>query len=189
MPQGVIRSYRLFFWLAIIVVSNLLFSCKDEDCVSIFNNDMLLGFYETDTLETGEVIIEEKDTTFFAIIADGNDSTFYDPSTTASVFTLPVDPASEFTAFELYMIDSVATDTISNDPLEIEITYFTDSVPHFLDVSYRSFTRVITEDCGVEIVYVNLEVDDTTFPTYEVEAAQLTRFNEENEKVNVKVYF
>ena len=191
MPQGVIKSYRLFFWLAIIIFSNLLFSCKNEDCFSIFNNDMLISFNVADTLDTGEIITEAIDTMFYAIVADGNDSIFYGPETRASLFMLQVDPAAEYTSFEFYMIDSVATDTISQDPLVIEATYFPNPIPHQMDIIYRSGTRVITEDCGVEIGYVGLDVSETTFPGYEIERDILDRFTGTgtNDDVNVKVYF
>ena len=150
---------------------------------------MRVGFFDADTLETGEIVVEEIDTAFYAVIANGNDSVFYDPNTRASVFTVPVDPADDMTAFEFYMIDSVATDTISDNPLEIEVTYFPNPAPYLLDVSYRRVTSVITEDCGVEIIFVRVEVSETTFAGYEIEIDNLNRFNEPNEKVNVKVYF
>jgi len=150
---------------------------------------MRVAFFEADTLESGEIDIGGIDTTFFAVIADGNDSVFYDPGTTDSVYTLPLDPANELTAFEFYMIDSVITDTISHDPLEIEISYIPNPEPYILNVSYRSFTRVITEDCGVEIGYGGLSVDETTFPSYEIDSDRLSRFNEPNKRVNIEIFF
>jgi hypothetical protein len=189
MPQGVIRSYRLFFWSAILVSIHLIFSCQNEDCVSTFNNEMLIGFYDADTLENGDVVIQEKDTIFYSVVADGNDSIFYDVDTIVSVVTLPVDPGADMTAFEFYMIDSVSIDTLSMDPLEFEVTIFPRKEPYFLQVSYRKITQVISEECGVEIGFVNLEVDDSTFPAYEIDSDRLSRFNLENERVNIEVFF
>jgi len=186
---GVIRSYRLFFWSAILVSINLIFSCQNEDCVSTFNNEMLIGFFEADTLENGDVVIQEKDTVFYSVVADGNDSVFYDIDTLVSVMKLPVDPAGDRTAFEFYMIDSIGIDTLSFDPLELEVTIYPVQQPYCLEVSYRRFTQVISEECGVEIGFVNLEVDDTTFPAYEIDSDRLSRFNLENERVNIEVFF
>lgn len=189
MPSGVIRSYRLFFWSAILISSNLIFSCQNEDCLSTFNNEMLIEFFEADTLENGEIVIQEIDTVFFAVVANGNDSVFYDYNTTVSVMTLPVNPAAERTDFEFYMIDSVGIDTLSINPLELEVTIYPVQQPYFLEVSYRRITKVISEDCGVEIGYVNLEVANSTFPVYEIDSDRLSRFNLENERVNIEVYF
>jgi len=150
---------------------------------------MRVGFYNADTLEDGSVTIEEQDTAFFAVIAAGNDSTFYKPDTIISVLTLPVDPASNETLFEIYTIQSVLRDTVSFNPLVVEVTYTPNPQPHVLDVSYRRFTQVITEDCGVEIGYVGLRVDETTFQSYNVDSESLSRFNEENERVNIEIFF
>jgi hypothetical protein len=185
----VIKSFRFIFWSAIILISNLIFSCQNEDCVSTFNNELLVGFYESDTLENGSVEMSEKDTVFYAIVADGNDSIFYSVDDVNSVFKVPVNPAADMTSFEFYMIDSIGYDTLSLDPLEVEVTFFPDPVPHILEVDYRRFTRVISEDCGVEIGYVGLDVRESTFSSYSIESDRLTRFNESNDKVNVKIYF
>jgi hypothetical protein len=54
-----------------------------------------------------------------------------------------------------------------------------------LSVSYRRGTRIISEDCGVEIVYIRLKVDSTTFSGINVVREQLSRFN----SVNIEVFF
>lgn len=190
MPLGVSRSNRLFFWLILIVASNLFFSCKDEDCVSIFNNHLLVALVEPDTLETGEIRFNKKDTLFYAVRAIGNDSTFYGPDTIVSTLTLPVDPAGEMTTFELYMVDSISSDTVSLNPLIIRKTYHPNVNPHIISVSYNRFTRVITEECGVEIGFVRLKIDEITFPIYRLKEERLSRLEVRNEDiVNIEIFF
>lgn len=186
---GLRSSFRVIFWVGAILFANLFFSCQNEDCVSTFNNYLLVGFFERDTLEDGTINVIEKDTTFFAVMAIGNDSIFYDADTLASTFTLPVDPANEETLFQFYTIDSIAYDTLNLSPLEVVITYYPNDVPDILGVRYDRATRVITEDCGVEIAFVNLEIEEVSFKDYNLSNGRLSRFNLENEEVNIEIFF
>jgi hypothetical protein len=172
-----------------ILFANLFFSCQNEDCVSTFNNYLLVGFFERDTLEDGTINVIEKDTTFFAVMAIGNDSIFYDADTLASTFTLPVDPANDETLFQFYTIDSIAYDTLNLSPLEVLITYYPSEVPDVLGVRYDRATRVITEDCGVEIAFVNLKIGEVSFKDFNLAEDRLSRFNMENEEVNIEIFF
>ena len=70
--------------------------------MSTFNNELRVGFFKADTLESGEVEITAIDTAFYAVVADGNDSIFYDVDSVKSVFRLPVNPAADMTSFEFY---------------------------------------------------------------------------------------
>jgi len=177
--------YRLLFLLAIVLSSNLFFSCQNEDCVSSFNNHLLVGFINLDTLEDGSIDENPLDTMFYEVIARGNDSIFYSPDTLMSIITLPVDPSQDFSTFELYMVDSIAYDTVSVDPLKLQKIYYKNPNPHKISVSYRRRTKVISEDCGIEIQYLNLNVDEITFSDTELVEDKLSRFNE----VNIEVYF
>jgi hypothetical protein len=71
------------------------------------------------------------------------------------------------------------------NPINIRKTYYKKQIPHLLSVSYRRGTRLLSEDCGVEIVYVRLSVDESTFPGFNVVRDQLSRFN----AVNIEVLF
>jgi hypothetical protein len=190
MPLGVSRSKRLLFWLVWIVTSNLFFSCKNEDCVSTYNNHLLVALIEPDTLETGEIEFNEKDTLFYAVTAVGNDSVFYDTDTIVSTLTLPVNPAVDMTTFELYMVDSISSDTVSLSPLDIQKTYYPNVNPHIIVVSYDRSTRVITEECGVEIGFIKLKIDEITFPVYRLREESLSRLVIGNEDiVNIEIFF
>ena len=79
MPGKRTKSYKCFFWSLALLSGSLFFSCANEDCVSIFNNHLLVGFYESEISENGEY--PEIDTVFYSVKADGNDLVFYTPDT------------------------------------------------------------------------------------------------------------
>lgn len=180
------RSIRSTFWMYIFFGGGVFFSCANEDCISIFNNNLLVGFIQADTLGTGEVIFTPIDTVFYKVTANGNDSVFYHPDTVVrSLLTLPVDPKSELTSFRLEMLDSIAYDTLSFDPIIIDTTYYVNPDPHIITISYRNSQRIVSEDCGVEITYTNLNIDETTFDVVNLVDDKLSRLNE----VNIEVFF
>jgi hypothetical protein len=171
------RSYKFIFWAIVILGGNLFSSCQDEDCVSIFNNYLLVGFED----ENGDPV----DTMFYSVTAIGNDAVFYDKDTTLSILTLPVDPASNFTTFELEMIDSIRYDSLSN-----QLKYYVNPTPHIITVSYRRTERIITEDCGVGIAYTNLFLEEITFPSFDLKNDNLSRLHYQfNNEVNIEVFF
>ena len=170
----------MIFWLFGILIGQLFFSCANEDCVSIFNNHLLVGFINADTLESGDIVFNDADTIFYSIKAEWNDSIFYDPdSPSSSLITLPVDPAGELTTFELTMLDSISYDSLNNP------TYHINPVPHIISVSYNRGQRIITEDCGVEIGYSGLKIEEITFNTTLLVDNKLSRLNE----VNIEIFF
>jgi hypothetical protein len=163
-----------------IFIGQLFFSCAKEDCVSIFNNHLLVGFINADTLETGEIIFDDADTIFYSVKAEGNDSILYDPdSPYTSLITLPVNPAENLTTFELTMLDSISYDSLNNP------TYHINPNPHIISVSYTRGQRIITIDCGVEIGYSGLQIEDISFNTTLLVDGKLSRLN----TVNIEVFF
>ena len=185
MPVEKRRSYKFIFWLSISLSGSIFFSCANEDCVSVFNNYLLVGFIEADTLESGLIEFHEADTLFYSITAIGNDTIFYDSTDVASTFVLPVNPAEDITTFILQMIDSIRYDTLSFDPIEIDTIYYVNPIPQTITVSYDRKQRIISEDCGVGIAYTNLEIEEITFPSTNLAEDKLSRFNE----VNIEVLF
>lgn len=179
MPEGKKRSYKYFFWFILVFSGSLFFSCANENCTSIYNNHLLVSFIEADTLVTGEIEFNEIDTLFYSVMAEGNDSVFYTPDTTMTIITLPVNPASDYTSFELVMLDSISYDA-NNDPI-----YHENPNPHTISVRYRRTERIISEDCGVEIAYTNLKYEEITFKDTVVVDDKLSRLN----NVNIEVYF
>jgi hypothetical protein len=180
MPKNNRRTSGLIFWLIGIFIGQLFFSCANEDCVSIFNNNLLVGFIDADTLETGDIVFSDADTIFYSIKAEGNDSIYYDPdSPSSSLITLPVDPAGLNTKFELTMLDSISYDSLNNP------TYHVNPNPHIISVSYTRGQRIITEDCGVEIGYSGLKIEEISFNTTMMVDDKLSRLNE----VNIEIFF
>jgi len=185
MAAAKMRSYKIIFWTIVAVCGNIFFSCQNENCVSVFNNYLLVGFIETDTLESGSVEFQPKDTLFYSVTAIGSDSIFYDKDSTLSTFKFPVNPSAEITTFKLEMIDSIRYDTLSMDPVIVDTIYFINPNPHTITVSYDKKLRIISEDCGAEIAYINLNIEEITFETTVLEEDKLNRFNE----ANIEVYF
>lgn len=177
MPGKRIKSYKLIFWSFALLGGSLFFSCANEDCISIANNYYLVGFFDSEPNSSGEN--PAIDTMFYSVKADGNDVVFYTPDTTVSVLSLPVNPAADNTSFELTMLDSITYDELNN-PI-----YHINPNPHQITVSYRRNERIITEDCGVEISYTNLDVEEITFQDTVVINNKLSRLNE----VNIEVFF
>lgn len=185
MPAEKRRSVKFIFWVLVILGLNLFLTCQNENCVSISNNDLLVSFINVDTLATGEIIFDEIDTLFYSVTAEGNDSVFYDKNTIQSTFPLPVNPALGMTTFQLEMIDSIRYDTLSMDPIQIDTIYYVNPIPHTIAVSYDRTQRIITEDCGVEIFYTNIKVEEISFPTTNLAEDKLSRFNE----VNIEIFY
>ena len=186
MPGKRISSHKIIFWSFSLFCGSLFFSCANEDCISIFNNYLLVEFINADTLASGEIEFSAVDTIFYSVTATGNDSVFYNPDNTIrSILTLPVDPVSELTSFRLEMLDSIGYDTLSLDPIVIDTIYYVNPSPHIITVSYDRKEKIITVDCGVEITYTNLQIQEITFPTTNVVDNKLSRLNE----VNIEVFF
>ena len=185
MPAEKRRSYKFIFWVVFILGGNLFFSCQNENCVSVFNNYLLVGFINADTLQTGEIEFHKNDTIFYSVTAVGNDSVFYDKDDVLSTFTLPVNPAVGLTTFSFEMIDSIRYDTLSLDPIDIDTIYYINPTPHTITVSYNRSQRIISEECGVEIAYTKLKVEEISFPTSNLTEDKLSRFNE----VNIEIFF
>ncbi len=178
-----IHRRNFYIWGFLLGLASF-FSCQTEDCFSIFNNDLLVDFKETDTLENGRVTFSALDTMFYEIRAVGNDSVLYSLKRTAKTIVLPVNPAEDQTTFEFYTIAAITYDTISVDPPVVDIIFTPNPIPYTMSVSYRRITRVISEPCGVEIGYISLKVDETSFGIANVVRERLSRFN----SVNIEIF-
>ncbi len=154
-------------------------ACETENCVSLANNDLLVNFYEQDSVTLKNMMFEY-------VRAAGNDSVFYDHNTVQAKYRFPVNPADDQTLFIMQVIDSVTYDTISYDPLEVETHYHLRNGADSLWVEYDRHERIITVECGVEINYTKLSIKKCTFSKYELEGDEtsLSRLND----VNIKIY-
>ena len=180
------KLIRFIFFMLVAGAGVLLMpACQNENCISIFNNDLLVDFLYADTLEDGSVKFSDIDTVFYTVKALGNDTVYYDSTDVTSHFVLPVNPAADQTTFQFEVIDSIRYDTLSLDPVVIDTTYYLNKTPHLLNVSYHRGHRIITEDCGVEITYTQVQVDESTFPAYLLIDDKLSRLNE----VNIEILY
>lgn len=164
-------------WCLCCTIVFLFPACETENCVSVANNDMQVRFYESDSTTSRRV-------RFRYLQAIGNDSVFYTIDTVALTYSFPLDPERDRTDFALQILDTAYFDTLSYDPLELElVTEY--RPPDTLSVEYQRLMRIITEECGVEISYQKLRVVRATFPAYKVISEQLSRFD----AVNLEVYY
>ena len=178
-------KYLLGFFTLSIILLILLSSCKNEDCVSGANNDLLVTFLNVDTLENGNVSMKKMDTLFYSVTANSNETEFYTKAHKVDTLKLPVNPAADQTTFQLVMIDSIRFDTLSNNPVVLDTVYYLHPKPHIISVSYDRKYRVVSESCGVEISYHNITADTITFPSAALVKSNLSRFNSSN----IEVYF
>lgn len=173
----------IFFWL-IVLSLNWFVACQSEECVSIYNNYLFVGFVKSDTLENGKIELNPLDTVFYSVTAEGNDSVFYDQSIVTSFLKLPVNPSAEFTSFKFEMIDSIGYDS-----LLMRNIYYINPTPHTISVSYHRGERIIVDDCGIEISYSKLTLVDSTFQNTLLLNDKLSRLNDINDKFNIEVLF
>ena len=184
MPRLKRRSHTfIFFWLIVLSI-NWFVACQSEECVSIYNNYLLVGFIKADTLENGKIELSPLDTVFYSVTAEGNDSVFYDQSDVTSFLQLPVNPAGEFTSFKFEMIDSIGYDSLS-----MQNIYYRNPTPHTISVSYHRGERIIVDDCGIEISYTKLTLVDSTFQNTILMSDKLSRLNELTNQFNIEVLF
>jgi len=135
------------------VVPLFFLSCEREDCISTNTNQLKI---EVKKEEGGEANIMYID----SIKAIGNDSVFY-KSTSMQIFRFPLNPSSEMTEIVFYHAYYLY-DTISKTPLQVELK----EEKHFVDtlmLSYKRTQKVISEECGVQQRYSQLQIEKTTF--------------------------
>ena len=178
------RAITLLFFLLIAISLSWLSSCADEDCLSIYNNYLTVGFLKADTLANGKIELSELDTVFYSVTAEENDSVFYDKDDVVSTLTLPVNPATGFTSFRLDMIDSIGFDSLT-----MEKIYYVNPIPQIISVSYRRSERIISEECGVEISFTEVALVDSTFQHTVLFSNKLSRLNELINKTNIEILF
>jgi hypothetical protein len=169
------KKHMLF---KLILLGSVIASCENEDCVSVSNNALLVEFYSRDSTVIREIAFEY-------ITAASTDTVFYAHGEESSSYALPLNPAADATMFYMQAIDTVLYDTISADPLQIDTVVVLRDRVDTLAVQYNRTQRVITPECGVEISYGNIEVEQNTFSGGEVVSPSLSRFND----VNIKIYY
>lgn len=170
------KANRSIYIKLIIVMLVCLTACADENCVTVYNNELLVQFFDED----GDA---PKRVRFYSITAANTDSVFFDATTFESTYRLPVNPAADTTRFILVPIDTILLDTLSRDPLLVRRDTVLGAT-RTIGVSYSRSTRIITPECGVEIAYQNLMIDTISYENYLLSADDLSRFND----ANIEIY-
>jgi len=108
--------------------------CENTDCITFSRNFVIVDFLDSTGIR--------KDTTFNYITAVGSKVIFYS-DTTLYRYALPINTDESETTFLFHGINDV-TDT--------------------LQVGYTRRQRLISEDCGFELQFRQLEIIHSSFP-------------------------
>lgn len=139
----------------LLIICFLLFSrCETTDCITFSSRFVSVQFLDTAT--SNPKAIE-----FSLITAIDSEVIFYS-DTLSSQYYLPVNTDSEQTTFLFLNIDN-SIDTLS--------------------LIYDKKEKLISEDCGFDLLFNNVEIEFTTFNKAESLGNDLSRLNEENIKI------
>ena len=129
-------------------------SCDTTDCISFSTRIVVVDFLDA---ETGNS--ESRD---FDLITSAESSVLFYGDTTLSTLYLPVNTDKDNTTFLFFNPDN----TIDT-----------------LEIGYVRTERLISKDCGLELVFKNIEIIYTTFDNAVSLENELSRLNEENIKI------
>ena len=125
----------VFIFISVIVAIIWMTSgCENTDCITFSRNFVIVDFLDSTGIR--------KDTTFNYITAVGSKVIFYS-DTTLYRYALPINTDESETTFLFHGINDV-TDT--------------------LQVGYTRRQRLISEDCGFELQFRQLEIIHSSFP-------------------------
>ena len=133
---------------------SLLSGCDDTDCTSSSTSEIIIAFFDQDSLY-------EKPVSFEIVTAMGTDSLFYDQEDISNTFTLPAHPATDSTVF-LFQNHNGSIDT--------------------LVVRYTRTVQLLSETCGFIQIFSGLDAS-ATFPDIEVVSDELDIYNERDIKI------
>ncbi len=169
---------NLLQFLAITLVAGCLCSCDVEDCISTKSSGVIVEYIHqqsNDDLRLS-VIIDY-------LQAEGNEIILVDDSSRFFIDTLYLNPGDNNTRYNLE-INQYRIDTSDIDPTDIYITDLGKEA-HTISLSYTRRQRIISQECGVEQSFYNLEIVDHDFDSAVVVNDTIDRFN----PVNVQIYF
>lgn len=131
-------------------------ACLDEpDCVREASNDIKFLFKNSADGKNRTVIID-------SVVVFGADSILYRAKSTSTA-VIELDPLHDFTSIVFH--SNLAVDTII--------------------LEYRTFTRLITPDCGPETFILDLSIREHTFDSLRF----INRNVLPNEDINIEVYY
>lgn len=150
-----------FFFLMILILP--LLSCgTDPDCITSGSSLVRVNFLKADN--------ENADSLFFnAVFTSANEDSLIAGKDTLSTLQLPLNPASDVTEFIL-----------ENRALNDSILVF-----DTIRLSYDRLQRIISPECGVELSFINLNIQKSTFDSLALVNGELIR---NNNNANIEIY-
>ena len=121
------------FIFVIVAIIWMTSGCENTDCITFSRNFVIIDFLDSTGIR--------KDTTFSYITAVGSNLIFYS-DTTLYKYALPINTEESTTTFLFHGINDV-TDT--------------------LQVGYTRKQRLISEDCGFELQFRQVEIIHSSF--------------------------
>lgn len=143
--------------IILLILAGLLSSCFDDgDCITTTTDVLHINFKKYTTSEVDTVEI-------IGITITGTDSVFY-PAVDASSITLPLDPNAS----------------------SLTINFDFELVDRELILDYNTTPRLISPDCGVELSFTNISVDENNYD-FDSVAVRFT-FLDEQITPNIVIY-
>lgn len=136
------------------IMSIMMLSCENTDCLSFSRNYLIIQFLDSSNVK--------KNIEVDYITATGSPFIFYS-DTTFNQVALPINTELSQTTYIFGNTDD-STDTLS--------------------VGYIQRQRLISESCGFELQYQNLQILGTSFPEAVLQFEELNLLN----NVDVKIY-
>ena len=112
------------------------------------------------------VSVEQPSVIFLRVFAIGNEDSLFYANIARTDITLRVDPDAPFTSFVIETLDSTS--------IQDSVQIFTDT----LTVEYTRRQRLISEDCGPEQLYVDFQIQSTTYDSVNLFVDQLRISND-----------
>ncbi len=141
--------------IILLILVGLLSSCFDDgDCTTTKTDVILVNFKKLETKKDTIINIQ-------SITLTGSDSVFNVMDTTSSI-ALPLDP----------------------NVTSLKINFVIDTDQHELSVEYMTTPRLISPDCGVELSFTDIVVNNHDFDS----VAVLSSFLDQQTSPNIVIY-
>ncbi|MEQ8926466.1 MAG: DUF6452 family protein [Fulvivirga sp.] len=148
-------------FLSILFFIALFFSCDEPDCILQGGTSLRIGFYNV--LDGSELPLRIN-----LLQVEGIDEILLEDTIDIEFVVFPIDPADN--QITIYFDTEFGTDTLT--------------------VNYKKTARLISEDCGTEVIYNGIEVVRSDFDSVRVfNASMETNFlNPTTVNENIRVY-
>jgi len=153
----ILKAKRLKISVFLVVHSFLILSCEEvKDCTPQTNDFIKVAF--RDTVSNDLIPLA-----FDSIYELNSGTLLFDFKDTLSIFEIPLNPELANSSF----------------------LFSEQGIVNTLDVSYRNAASIISVECGVELIFAELNIDQTTFDSVRIIE---TEFFSELTENNVEIY-